>query len=337
MIINIPIEPLDKRYTIQWNSWFKDQLQRDFTRGVITIDDIPSSGKIESGSFLDTVDTNRYKTKQLLRIIEILENYNNEEPLVLFFHDIWFPGMAVIGYIRDGLGYDKLKICGCLHSGGYDATDFIRQQHMNPWTDHVEKGWFSGLVDKIYVATHFHKDVVDKYFDLPDDKVEITGFPLYSPQTEKRKSSTGMKTLVFPHRLVPEKRPEIFDQLAAHFKDEDWNWVKTMEYDFSKPEYYRVLVNSDIAISAADHENWGIGMQEATLCGAIPLVPNRLSYPELFLPEFIYKDFDQLIYLIEKYIHKPPRTAMTKQKKSIIANGGNAIPNIIQSIKQLIE
>lgn len=332
-IINIPIEPLDMRYTIQWNSWFRSAFMEEFPE-VVTLDDIPSSGEIKDGSFLDTIDTNRYKTQQLLKIINILEAYNDVQPLVLFFHDIWFPGLSAIAYIRDGMGFKNLKICGCLHSGGYDPNDFIRNHGMNYWSDLIEQGWFH-LVDEIYVATHYHKGVVDDYFGLHQDKVNVTGFPLLQPPVTKQK---GLQpTLVFPHRLVPEKHPETFDMLEKHYQDKDWNWVKTMEYKFSKSEYYQVLSNSRIAISAADHENWGIGMQEATLCGAIPLVPNRLSYKELFIRQFRYDTEEEMIQMVEKYMVKSRKTQalLIAQQADIIQKGKNAIPNIIQSIKKL--
>ncbi len=331
-IINVPIEPIEMRYTKQWNTWFKTAFEDEFA-DIITLDDIPSSGKIKSGSFLDTIETNRYKAKQLIEIIALLEMYDDSDPFVLFFHDIWFPGLASIAYIRDGMEFKNLKICGCLHSGGYDAADFIRNHDMNRWSDYLEQGWFGGIVDEIYVATNFHKEVVDNYFDLPTDAIKMTGFPLYVPDVSSKREST-INTIVFPHRLVLEKHPEVFDNLKEKYPR--WNWIKTMEFDFDKDEYYKVLANSQIAISAADHENWGISMQEATLCGAIPLVPDRLSYQELYLDVFKYKTYDELVSLIDKYTKDPPMVDLIIQQNMITEKGREAIPNIIEHIYNLI-
>jgi hypothetical protein len=40
--------------------------------------------------------------------------------------------------------------------------------------------------------------------------------------------------------------------------------------------------------SCALHENLGISVMEAVLTGAIPIVPDRASYKEMYLPEFKY-------------------------------------------------
>jgi glycosyltransferase involved in cell wall biosynthesis len=48
--------------------------------------------------------------------------------------------------------------------------------------------------------------------------------------------------------------------------------------------YRRLLWRSQITISTAHHEFFGISVMEAIYCGAFPILPRRLSYPEL-LPE----------------------------------------------------
>lgn len=50
--------------------------------------------------------------------------------------------------------------------------------------------------------------------------------------------------------------------------------------------YERLLVQSDVVVSAARHEFFGIAVVEAIAAGAIPVLPRRLSYPELIDPRF---------------------------------------------------
>jgi glycosyltransferase involved in cell wall biosynthesis len=61
-----------------------------------------------------------------------------------------------------------------------------------------------------------------------------------------------------------------FDQRIRH-----WGYLE------SKDAYRSVLAETDIIVSTADHEFFGISVVEAVSAGAIPLVPERLAYPEV--------------------------------------------------------
>ena len=66
----------------------------------------------------------------------------------------------------------------------------------------------------------------------------------------------------------------------------------------SRQAYADLLRQSDLVISTADHEFFGISVLEAICAGAFPLLPRRLSYPELIPdslhPACLYADEDDL-------------------------------------------
>ena len=70
-------------------------------------------------------------------------------------------------------------------------------------------------------------------------------------------------------------------------------------YEASKKKYQEWLMKGDIVISTANQENFGISVVEAIRCGCIPLLPHRLSYPEIipkaFHDDFLYKNQTELI------------------------------------------
>ncbi len=52
-------------------------------------------------------------------------------------------------------------------------------------------------------------------------------------------------------------------------------------YVNSRQEYFSLLASGNIVISTAIQENFGLSIVEAIQCGCFPILPNRLSYPEL--------------------------------------------------------
>ena len=60
-------------------------------------------------------------------------------------------------------------------------------------------------------------------------------------------------------------------------------------YAESEADYARLLWSADVVLSTAIHEFFGVSVVEAIYCGARPVLPRRLSYPEL-LPAELHAD-----------------------------------------------
>ena len=77
-------------------------------------------------------------------------------------------------------------------------------------------------------------------------------------------------------------------------------------YRKSREEYYSWLRRSDIVISTALQENFGISIVEAVAAGAFPLLPRRLAYPEVlpdrFHREHLYLNIPDLVAKLEKLL-----------------------------------
>ncbi len=69
-------------------------------------------------------------------------------------------------------------------------------------------------------------------------------------------------------------------QLAASFGD------RVLHAGFAPTGLYgELLGRADIVVSTAQQEFFGVAIAEAMAAGAVPLVPNRLAYPELLGPD----------------------------------------------------
>lgn len=74
--------------------------------------------------------------------------------------------------------------------------------------------------------------------------------------------------------------------------------------------YSRLLHQADIVVSTAIQEFFGIAVLEAIYCGCIPVLPERLSYPELLPeelhPHCLYNETLPLAEQLERVIHTTP-------------------------------
>jgi hypothetical protein len=74
----------------------------------------------------------------------------------------------------------------------------------------------------------------------------------------------------------------------------------------SRSDYAALLASSDVAVSTASNEFFGLAMIEACYAGCTPLVPERLAYPEIYPGEFRYEGTDELLSRLRGHIlHRP--------------------------------
>ncbi len=122
-------------------------------------------------------------------------------------------------------------------------------------------------------------------------------------------------TILWNHRWEFDKQPEVFFgalhilaaegvEFRVHVVGENFQVkpkaflearerlgarVATYGHQPRREDYVRVLWDSDIVASTAIQEFFGIAVMEAVYCGARPLLPRRLVYPELYPPECLYE------------------------------------------------
>ena len=88
---------------------------------------------------------------------------------------------------------------------------------------------------------------------------------------------------------------------------------KVVQYGYvaSKQEYLDWLQKGFVAVSTAVQENFGIAMVEAMRQGCLPLMPRRLSYPEILPREFhdlfLYRDSSELEEKLAVMLNRPDR------------------------------
>lgn len=299
----ITIESIEQRYTSQWKKWIPAFFKKNKYKYVEVNGGFFNTNftkKTINGEFLDICKTNEYKSMQLLTLISYLETGKIHDTDVILYLDAWNPTIFQVKYMLD-LKNLKTKIYGIFHAGTYDEWDFLAQKGCEKWGKYVEEGIMK-ICDKIFVATSFHKQLIVNKGRCPKSKIVATGLPFggfcLDPYYKEN-------TIVFPHRLAPEKKVESFDNLEKEWKkrypNSDLLFIKSMQVTSTKQEYYDLLRRAKYVYSDALQETWGIAILEGVYSGCYPIVPNKLSYKELYPDCFKFNidDKDNGISIIE--------------------------------------
>jgi glycosyltransferase involved in cell wall biosynthesis len=221
------------------------------------------------------------------------------------FTDAWHPGIINLKYMSELLQI-PVTIHALWHAGSYDPQDFLgRLIGRAKWVRHAEKSFFNSI-DHNYFATDFHiRMFVDNlledgykrenpwYEEDYDDyqtsgKIVRTGWPMeYMEDTLTMYKNMPKRDLIlFPHRIAPEKQVDIFRDLK-HWLPQ-YEFVVCQEQQLTKNEYHNLLGEAKLVFSANLQETLGISCYEGAVVDAIPMVPDRLSYSEMYFDTFKY-------------------------------------------------
>ena len=295
MLYLVDLEPVDTRYTSQWKKYLPLQLE---AAGIPT--KVVSGGNVPQtttpGAFLNFAGTNSYKSQQLLKISEMFARGEIKDGDYFLYTDAWNPTVIQLKYMAELLGI-KIKIGGMWHAGSYDPQDFLGRLIGDAmWVRNSESAMFH-CYDHNFFATEFHlKMFLEELFDETDVEkwkeyypgTLIVGWPMDYMYDLLAIYMTIPKEdkIIFPHRLAPEKQVEIFKDLAETLPQ--YQWFIAQDEPLTKQQYYKHLAESKIVFSANLQETLGISVYEGALMGAFPLMPDRLSYSEMWPESALY-------------------------------------------------
>jgi len=347
-IWHIPLEPIDGRYSKQWLECIsrefeayanKDYDGHDYWK---MYDLIPQQidqavESVSEGGFLNFTATNRWKSQQLIQLTNLFEKGYILPGDTFLFTDAWNPAILNLRYMSD-LANIPIRIVSYWHAGSYDPWDVLGYKIKDKsWSFAAERAFFHAADVNVF-ATKYHKNFffkhclgyVDGRMFNHELKTLVSGQPHYEivkwfencpPDVTEKED-----IVLFPHRLCQEKQPEIFDELARRMPK--YKFIRTQDYNLSKDEYYTLLLKSKVVFSCAMHEFLGISMMEGVLAGCMPVMPDRLSYLEMYYPAYRYPskwaddknvDFDSLKWFISESMTNHP-SWLKGQKQRLIKN-----------------
>ena len=243
-------------------------------------------------------------------------------PVWLYFHESQFDYPLAPGEKRDfHLGFTNL-----VSAAAADRVFFNSNSHMTAFFDHAEElirrmpdhrpDWMPERIKArsrvIYPGCRFEKGDLEL---LPRDsgppliiwnhrwEHDKNPEPFFRALRRLKKKDIGFSLAVLGENF--SKAPACFKQAEKEFGDE----LVAFGYCESREDYLAWLEKGSIVVSCANQENFGISVVEAVRHGCLPLLPDRLSYPELipeaFHSKVLYETDHQFETRLEQALMNP--------------------------------
>jgi hypothetical protein len=293
----VDLEAVDTRYTKEWKKYLPLQLKRHTNTKIEVISGGSTPQATTPGAFLNFGGTNVYKANQMQQIGKLFCDGKIKDGDYFLYTDAWNPTVLQLKYMAELLKV-KIKIGGMWHAGSYDPQDFLgRLIGDKPWVRNTEQAMFD-VFDNNFYATDFHIDLMAKSFPeieqytglnpTKGSKVCRVGWPMeyLEGALSAYKNMNKKDIILFPHRVAPEKQPDIFYDLKEALPQ--YEFIVCQEKQLSKNEYHNLLGEAKMVFSANLQETLGISWYEGCLVDTMPLIPDRLSYSEMATDDFKY-------------------------------------------------
>jgi len=232
-------------------------------------------------------------------------------PVMVYFHENQLTYPVQPGEVRDAhFGFTDITTALAA-----DRVVFNSNTHFNDFFDHLPG--FIRMMPDYRPAWAIEKIRSKSAVCYPGCDFSMAAAPT-GPKTE------NLPLVIWNHRWEFDKQPDIFfsaletvakkgidfrlavlgesyDSMPPVFKSVETRFNEKLVhfgYVKDKAAYFKWLKAGTVVVSTAIQENFGIAIVEATRFGCLPLVPNRLVYPELIPDEMhhlcLYDTFEQL-------------------------------------------
>ncbi|MCK5271632.1 MAG: DUF3524 domain-containing protein [Sedimentisphaerales bacterium] len=275
--------------------------------------------QLESGCCPDVNDIDLIFTSDMTAVADLralLPNALKDKPIICYFHENQLTYPIPDESQRD-YQYGFTNITSCLAA---DAVWFNSRYHLDSFLEAVE-----ALLKKMpdYVPTGIVETISRRATVMP------LGLSPELFQLPAKSNPKSPPVILWNHRWEYDKNPDEFfevlfdlDRMGVEFRlivaGENFRTAPPIFAAAKKAladhidhfgyvpdlcEYQKLLSDCDIVVSTSIHEFFGLSVLEAIAVGCCPLLPNRLSYPELICAKFHHRYlYNNHVELREKLI-----------------------------------
>ncbi|MDF1526140.1 MAG: DUF3524 domain-containing protein [bacterium] len=225
-------------------------------------------------------------------------------PTVVYFHENQFAYPEQ----HERKEYQNYKFTNIYTALAADRVLFNSRYNMDTFMEGAE-GLLSVMPD------HVPKGIVKAV----QDRSEVLSVPLEEGSfIASPRPPGGPLVVVWNHRWEHDKAPDRFFQALYKLRDENIPFkvnvvgqrfrdcppefdkarerlgdnILTWGFVEDKVKFRSLLASSDVVISTALHDFQGLGVLEGVAAGCLPVIPDRLAYPEFFPEVSRYSSFE---------------------------------------------
>ena len=315
------LEPYEGRYTLQLEEWSRRAFQR---RGIDWVNvpgtTIDNTKAIQVGQVLDAHGRSHFAMSQMMNLVQMMRNGEVTGEDVIFFEDMFQPGMESLPYIMDQIPAEQRPQVWirCL-AQAVDPDDFVHVWGMGKWMSLYEEmcnEFVTGvLASNEEMVAHMKianwKAPIYNISGLAFDKTEVALRVGEINTWEKRDNR-----VVFAARFDQEKQPDFFMDMIEEWygtpgtqevefailqggplrsnnqkyidrarKMEERGQLKIYE-NLKKNDYYSILNHSKVLFNCALQDWTSNTVSEADALGCNVLFPAYRSFPEIFANDY---------------------------------------------------
>jgi len=312
------LESYESRYTLQLTEWNRRVFER---RGIEVIyvpgNTIDDSQSIVVGQVLDAHGRSYFSMSQMMNLIQMMRNGEVTSEDVIFFEDMFQPGMESLPYILDQIPENlRPKIFVRCLAQTVDPDDFVHVWGMAGWMSDYER-----MVNKFVTAVLASNEEMVAHMKIAGWTApiyNISGLAFNKQEVlERIGGADSLKSfkdrdyqVVFAARFDQEKQPDFFMDIAEKVHDygincefavlsgsslrsnnpayverarilEQRGILKIYE-NLKKNDYYNILNNSRVLFNCALQDWVSNTVSEADTLGCNVLFPAYRSFPETF-------------------------------------------------------
>jgi hypothetical protein len=312
------LEPYKARYTLQLTAWNVDAFERRcINYEIVQGETLTSDLSIVTGQVLDAHGRTYYGMSQLMNLIKKLKAGEVTKDDVIYFEDMFQPGIESLPYIFDQIPSDFRPriVVRCL-AQSIDPDDFVHVWGMQEWMGRYEK-----MVDSfadIILASNEEMVMHMKIAGWQAPIYNISGLAFGKQEVLSRvgelKPFNERKMRVgFAARWDQEKQPDFYmdlieewnhqygDSIPVEFcifsgaklksnndsymnrtRDLQQRGLLTIYEDLDKNDYYALLNDTRVLFNCALQDWVSNTVSEADTLGCNVLYPAYRSFPETF-------------------------------------------------------